>query len=270
MKKRGIKSFVILMLLICTFIMQTMVVSASEVKATSTLTISCNTNDASAIEEYVRDINLVSQHLSGTGFDLMTYESHTDVINITFNWSEYRKLDQKDKMALMKTALISVDEYTMSEMSKNKIYNFICKHDESTASMVRQLSNDVNADFARAYSLFKPFSGTVGIILGLFSIIIFVCLTFMVLIDISYIVLPVVRNALTQTEGKPKFVSMEAWYAVKETDASVNEYKSTINIYFKHKISQFVIIGICLLYLLSGKIYLLIGNFMDMLRGFIN
>ena len=45
--------------------------------------------------------------------------------------------------------------------------------DKSTSNLVRQLSNDVDADFAGAYMTFKPFTGVVGWILGLICLSIF-------------------------------------------------------------------------------------------------
>ena len=169
----------------------------------------------------------------------------------------------------MESALTTISNSSMSTMSRNKLYNFIESQDESTASLVRQLSNDVNADFAEAYMMFKPFSGVLGVVLGVFAIVIFVTLTMMILVDLSYIVIPMIRDFLTPSSAnaKPKFVSNEAWYAVKEVDGANDTQKNVLLIYLKKKTMQFVALSICILYLLSGEIYILIGNLMDMFRG---
>lgn len=240
----------------------------ADVNAKPTLAISCNSADYNLILTSASDIN------TSAGFNFITVSASTQVgntssCNVSLDMTTYKNYEQSVKTSIMESALTTISNSSMSTMSRNKLYNFIESQDESTASLVRQLSNDVNADFAEAYMMFKPFSGVVGIILGVFAIAIFVTLTMMVLVDLSYIVIPMIRDFLTPSSAnaKPKFVSNEAWYAVKEVDGANDTQKNVLLIYLKKKTMQFVALSICILYLLSGEIYILIGNLMDMFRG---
>ena len=246
--------------------------TGSDVEANPTLTLSYSSGEDTAIRGYVSKVN--NYTVNTTGVSLLTFTNKgstaSDSTNagvLTLDFTTYRNLSQEEKSDVMQFALENIKDSGISTMASNKIYNFIESQDESTASLVRQLSNDVNADFAEAYMMFKPFSGVLGIVLGVFAIAIFVTLTLMILVDLSYIVIPIIRDFLTQPQGKPKFVSNEAWYAVKEVDGENHSNKNVLTVYLKKKTMQFVALSICILYLLSGQIYILIGNLMDMFRG---
>lgn len=200
--------------------------------------------------------------------DFVTYSFSSNVANITINMTEYNKLGNKAKQDLMQVALDTTYNSNVSKTNRNKIYNALCKQDEPTSALVRQLSEDVNADFAGAYKYFKPFSGPLGVVLGLLTLVIFVILGLTLVIDIAFITLPFVQSLLLNTDGKAKFVSIEAVNAVKEQESkSGSEYVNPMGIYLKSKTKQYIAIFICILYLMSGKIFSLLARFMDYFSG---
>lgn len=200
--------------------------------------------------------------------DFVTYSFSSNVANITINMTEYNKLGNKAKQDLMQVALDTIYNSNVSKTNRNKIYNALCKQDEPTSALVRQLSEDVNADFAGAYKYFKPFSGPLGVVLGLLTLAIFVILGLTLVIDIAFITLPFVQSCLLNNDGKAKFVSIEAVNAVKEQESkSGSEYVNPIGIYLKSKTKQYIAIFICILYLMSGKIFSLLARFMDYFSG---
>lgn len=200
--------------------------------------------------------------------DFVTYSFSSNVANITINMTEYNKLGNKAKQDLMQVVLDTTYNSNVSKTNRNKIYNALCKQDEPTSALVRQLSEDVNADFAGAYKYFKPFSGPLGVVLGLLTLAIFVILGLTLVIDIAFITLPFVQSLLLNTDGKAKFVSIEAVNAVKEQESkSGSEYVNPMGIYLKSKTKQYIAIFICILYLMSGKIFSLLARFMDYFSG---
>ena len=200
--------------------------------------------------------------------DFVTYSFSSNVANITINMTEYNKLGNKAKQDLMQVALDTTYNSNVSKTNRNKIYNALCKQDEPTSALVRQLSEDVNADFAGAYKYFKPFSGPLGVVLGFLTLAIFVILGLTLVIDIAFITLPFVQSLLLNTDGKAKFVSIEAVNAVKEQESkSGSEYVNPMGIYLKSKTKQYIAIFICILYLMSGKIFSLLARFMDYFSG---
>lgn len=204
--------------------------------------------------------------------DFLIYDSSStsDIVNIKINMPSYKKLKQKEKQDVMQLALDGIYNSRISRTNKNKIYNELCALDTSTSSLVRQLSDDVNADFNGAYKYFKPFSGPLGIVLGLFSLILFALLAMTIVVDIAFMTIPFIQTWLMGDSGdKAKFVSLEAVSAVKESASKIgtSEYKSPINYYMKTKTKQLVAISICLLYLVSGQIYSVLAQIIDYFSG---
>lgn len=190
-----------------------------------------------------------------------------DGTSIYINKQGYNKLSADEKQEVMAAALSCARNITTTQL-RLKVYNFIADQDTSTSSLVRQLSNDVDADFATAYSWFKPFSGGVSTFLGLMTLGIFITLTCMITVDLAYLVIPPFRQVLDKDgKEKPNFISNEAFKATLEAEKDNLSYKSSMALYFKHKTVQLIVIAICLLYLVSGKIYSLVAWFIDAFSG---
>lgn len=248
----------------------------ADVTTDPTLSLSYASGEGVKIQLYVDSVDSYTQELAE--YDLLEFELGTgsdkgkvDTGTLTMKMSLYKGSTQALKSKMMEYALNSIESSSMSTITKNKVYNFISSQDESTSSLVRQLSTDVNADFADAYLIFKPFSGVIGTILGVFVIAIFLTITFMVLVDISYISIPIVKDFLTpdNANARPKFVSNEAWYAIKEVETANSKKKEVLFVYLKSKSIQFFALSICILYLVSGEIYNLIGSMMDAFSGIV-
>jgi hypothetical protein len=173
----------------------------------------------------------------------------------------------------MTIALDTINNSQISKMNKTKLYNKVAELDESVSSLVRQLSDDVKADFASGYNMFKPFSGVLGTILGVLCLAIFIMLGLTIIIDIAFITLPFLQIALTDRIEQKKKVSIVSNEAVKAVEAAHNssgtEYINPMGYYLKHKVKQLIALGICLLYLVSGKIYYLMAQIIDLFQGWL-
>lgn len=200
-----------------------------------------------------------------------TYKENSGVRNVTLtiNMRQYKKLNNQLQQDTMQVTLDGIYNSDISRTLKNKIYNEISALDATTAALVRQLSNDVTADFAGAYSWFKPFSGVIGWFLGVAALAMFAVLGVTMVIDIAFITLPIVQLALTkEKENKATFVSHEAFHAVKEQQSKAGtEYVSPMAVYLRSKTGQFIALFICLLYLVSGELYGLLASLIDYFRG---
>lgn len=238
------------------------------------LTISnVEAKERTELEKACNEINTEVQDWMGISdlqfmkFDTVNGEK---TYNIEINMSSYSNWGQEDKQKVMSICLNTIDKSGCSRIIRSKVYNFIANNDKSTSSLVRQLSDDVTSDFAGAYSYFKPWAGWLGILLGCITLLIFLTLTLGILFDISYIVIPMWQNFLSadKADQKPKFISLEAWNAVKKAEESTTSgFREPLGIYLGSKTRQFLAIGICILYLVSGKIYSLIAWLMDSFSG---
>lgn len=236
----------------------------------------CSSTEVSNIKKAVSDANSAITSNSGKtgiakGVKFLKFEkaegSKTDY-DLEVNMTIYDRLEQLEKQSVIGYTLSAIQNSNISKINRTKLYNFICNNDRSTSNLVRQLSDDVTADFASAYTTFKPFSGTLGWILGILSLAIFALLGITIVVDIGYIVIPIFQNFLDSGDAntKPKYVSLEAWNSVKEAEKG-ETFKEPLGIYFKLKTKQFLALGICLLYLVSGQIYALIADAMDVFSG---
>lgn len=159
---------------------------------------------------------------------------------------------------------------------------------QSTAGVGSQLMTTLMAqtkpDYITANRLYAPFSGTVGTILGIVAILIMAFLAITMVLDLAYIAIPAFQLFIEgdgqgggQGGGKKKsFISHEAMEAVQMAEGgqggggqSGSSNKLAVSIYFKKRVLMLVVLGICLLYLVSGNIFSLVGWFIDLLSGFL-
>lgn len=241
-------------------------VTNKEVSALQTL---CDKTNRDVLEDKdtgVVDANMLQCKSNGNS----EINTNNQIYDVCFNAVYYNKLEQLEKQETMSIILSNIDNSSLSQMGKTKVYNFISNSDKTTSNLVRQLSDDVKADYASAYASFKPFTGVIGWILGCLVLLIFVILGITITVDIAYIVIPIFQNFVSsQNEGqKPKYVSAEAWNAVKTAEQSIgNNYKEPLSTYLGTKTKQFLAIGLCLLYLVSGQIYNVIATIIDSFQG---
>lgn len=137
-------------------------------------------------------------------------------------------------------------------------------------------------DFVTANEIYKPFSGIVSTILGLIAVIGMALLGVIIVADIFYIVIPPVRMLVADDVSSgvqggggrksSKLFSDDAMYAVKvaeESDDAGGSKKQALGIYLKRRIPMLILLGICLLYLVSGQIYVFVGWILDLVSGFL-
>lgn len=239
------------------------------VQATSVLMPSVKLSSASGCAELTNVVNLYSQDMQ-TGFDYLTL-SYTGLgsVIIEVDTYTYKELTEQQKQDLMTFTLSSIQDSSIISMDKTRLYNYVCQTDTSVSMLVRQLSADSRGDFYTAYSYIKPFSGKLGTVLALLAICLFLGLIFSVLIDIFYISVPTISMVLNSgdTNKKPKIVSKEAFKSYLDSCDASNK-KDVVLMYIKKKWLQLFIVVLCILYLVSGEIWNLAGDILDLFRGF--
>ena len=140
--------------------------------------------------------------------------------------------------------------------------------------MLNMILKNTNPDFVTANKIYQPFSGLVGTLLGLGAVLIMAFLALVMICDIAYISLPPVRLfAGDEQNGKvsSKLFSHDAIYAVQcaeNDDKGDGSPKQALGIYFKRRVFMLILLGICLLYLIQGQIFSLVGMVLDLVSGF--
>ena len=139
-------------------------------------------------------------------------------------------------------------------------------------------------DFVTANKLYQPFSGILGTIMGIIAVIGMAMLGVVLVSDIFYIVIPPVRMLVADEgggsggegrgsrKGASKVFSDDALYAVRVAEDSNDtggSKKQALGVYLKRRVPMLILLGICLLYLVSGQIYTLVGWVLDLVSGFL-
>ena len=139
------------------------------------------------------------------------------------------------------------------------------------AELLTLMFSNTKADLSTAMQWFAPFQGTLGVILGIACIIIIALLLISTGFDLVYIGLPMARVAMDgkASEGdkeRPFGVSYDAVKVVRQAE----EDKGGGNVYFayfKRRILTYIILAVCILFLISGQIASVIGWLLDLVSG---
>ena len=152
------------------------------------------------------------------------------------------------------------------------------------SQLMTTLLQHTKPDFVSANRILAPFSGPFGIFLGVTAVLMMMAIVATMLLDLMYIGVPVFRmfcdgdgdGGGNGQGAKPKFISYEAVSAVRmaENDGGGNGQggstgKAALGIYLKKRVIMLCILGICLLYLVQGQIFTLVGWLLDLMSGFL-
>lgn len=176
---------------------------------------------------------------------------------LSFSSSIYRALEKDDQRKLMRFTLKTVKESQLPSKVKTKVTTFISDQDRLVADSIQALNSDTSSELSAGYVWFLPFASPASTVLGFLAIVIFVFLTVSIVIDTAYLTVGIFRQFLESGEGKPKFVSGEAWETAKEVNNSLQlgTYKDYLVVYFRKRIGIFILTSFVLAYLISGQIY---------------
>lgn len=257
LRVNGSQSLLRIMMLLLVMMMPFMVVTSAHAEGdhdvNATLNVGKDQGGIGGVADAIND---------GTDTTILDYDSAEGVL--TFNNKEYSKMDNGERRDYMKAALGAIRKSELSTMAKNRMYNFVADQDKTTTAALRNLQTDSQADVASATTWFRPFSGIVSTILGLLTLVVFIFLAVSTVFDTAYITIPVFRMFTMKDNGKPFFITTEAYSAINDTEGSNDgKYRTPLGLYFRRRAWIMVLIGVCLLYLISGQIFDLIIFLID-------
>lgn len=271
---KHLKHFFAICFLFCLMVSNTIIVSADATNPVIYV-VSPPQEDASvgggAIFDACNSINetlITKRHLK-VNFLEPVYDGNT--CDITVDINSYNKLANSEQQKIMQIALDGIANSNISRVTKIKIYNNLCEVDVTTASLVRQLGNDISVNIVGAHKYYLRIEWLVKFILTIAVVVIPLGLSFTLVIDISYITVPFIQNWLDRRKiWGHDIASLEAVSAVKESmSKSGQEYVSPVGIYFKSKRKQFIVLALCLLYIINGEVFSVIAQWVGYFRGFL-
>lgn len=164
---------------------------------------------------------------------------------------------------------------SVSSDTKNDWLTELQQCDGIGSQLMTTLLSDTKPDYVTAHRIYEPFSGGVGTLMGLGAILIMAGLGLSIVVDLAWINVPFFRVMMNGDGNRPsKVISHEAQSAVRIAEGEGSGSgkgigKSASFEYLKKKILNLIVLGICLLYLVQGQIFTLVGMILDLTSGFL-
>lgn len=282
MKKRTFKSvFIMLLTLVCMFVMPVMSASAAA---------DAKSDPTGYMEEYISNgggtttqKDAMEKTYPKEGGGSYKYSELVDDGYVNGNFTELTSKGKESLLTDMNTYAESAvkENSNITNQTKTTWLTNLQQCNGVGTQLMNTILQNTKPDYATANRIYEPFSGIVGTCLALGAILIMAFLGITMVLDLSYIGIPAFRMMVGGDDkggkdGKPKFISWEAVSAVTQAeggnggsgqDGSGN--KVAVGIYFKKRVIMLIVLGVCLLYLISGQIYTLVSWILDLVSGFL-
>jgi hypothetical protein len=232
---------------------------------------------AAAYKLMVATAHYVSSDVSNSyhvveGMAAMLLIATSDDGVLSFNMDSYNKLDYNQKKKAVEFMLSYVadsNQITFEDPAdRNRVYNFIRDQGSSVVDALQFLGDDTRADFVTAKDILeeeyidneyvKSPAVIIATVLGIISLIVFIGLSISMVMDISYMAIPVWRGWLDARKSKhkgytrPLFVSYEAYKTMQDVDAGKYADSSYLLAYFRARAIIMVLIALCLTSMMTG------------------
>lgn len=197
---------------------------------------------------------------------------------IKFDEDKFNDLSENEQSKATSEMLQTVSAWQLDSKSVTSLAEKL----ENSASIVFSKADAVailfnnGADIMSALTWFMPFQGGFSTVLGVGVIIVICLLLLSTVLDLVYIGLPTARmamNANVESKDKeiPFGISTDALRIVQQqTQTGGDGGKSQGNPYlqyFKKRFLTYIILAVCILYLLSGQIGGLISGLLNLASG---
>lgn len=193
---------------------------------------------------------------------------------IYVNTSAFKNAKQSDVSLAMEKFTEGISDCGGNPDTVQQIMKDIQDTDSSVSSiMLPLIFNSTKGDMYAAYKIANPFLEVLSVVLGVGAVALILFLLFSTVMDLAYIGLPVWREAQANKEGgggkNPFGVSYEAMTTVKEVEKGLGDggYKNAYLLYFKRRALTYIILAICIMYLICGGLSGIIGFILSLVGG---
>ncbi len=169
-----------------------------------------------------------------------------------------------------------VDELSDIDFNSDAVTEFMNNFQETDATvasvMLPMIFASTKGNLYEAYVIMGPALDMLSIVLGVGAVILIILTVGSSVIDMAYIGLPMWREA-QQGEGKDKKafgVSYEAETTVKEIEKGIGgdgQYRNAYVLYFKRRALTYIVLSICILYLITGGLSGIIAFILNVVSG---
>lgn len=196
---------------------------------------------------------------------------------LKFNKEAFDNGTEKSRKKVMQNLVIALRESPIEDQEQQNIVDQLSAKDSDVSRiMIPIMMDSTSADLYTALKWVSPLLPIVRVIFGIGAIAISLFLIGSTIVDLCFIGLPVMRESMTSNAegkgGKIPFVSSDAVSVIKETESSADSsggYKNAYLVYFKRRVVTYIILSICLLYLVLGELSGLISWLLSLGDGIV-
>lgn len=210
---------------------------------------------------------ILTVNTAGVDYDLLRIKDNV----IDINPVSFRSAKNSDVNKAMRKFTDAMASLSDSSDAVQQIMADIQDTDPSVSSiMLPLIFESTRGDMFAAYKIMNPFLEVLSIALGVGAVLLILLVLFSTVMDLAYIGLPVWREAQAGKDGKkqPFGVSYEALTTVNEIEKGMGEqYRNAYLLYFRRRALTYIILSICIVYLICGGLSGIIGFVLSLVGG---
>lgn len=240
-----------------------------------TSTISLPAGDIKAVGKVIQDLEKDKKleiELKPNSATTTTKIITADAKGLKFNNTAFESGTEKSRKAALKAFVTGIQDSPIQQQSQQQIMDDLALvNSDVSRLLIPMVMDSTSADLFTAMKWLAPILPIIRVIFGVGAILITIFLIGSTIVDLCFIGLPIAREGLQSRgdangngggSGKVPFVSADAVSVIKETESALDSsggYKNAYVMYFKRRVLTYIIISICLLYLVLGELGGLIG-----------
>lgn len=220
-------------------------------------------------------IKVSNTEKSGAGvpekLNLFTWDSTTS--SLYFSVDAFKSGNEKEVKKAMTSFIDELKNSNVPDSTQQSIMTEIQATDtEVSAFMIPLIFDNSKADLFTAYKWISPLLGALRTLFGVGAFVIILILVGSTILDLVYMGIPLWREAKAEKSGsnsRPWGISYEAYSVIKETESTntSGEYRNVYLVYFRRRVLTYVLLSICIMYLIAGEIGSLVGWLLNLTSG---
>lgn len=224
-----------------------------------------------------------NENLSAAASELGLQINGTEV---TVSDKKLAELTGKEQQEKMDNFIAELTNANISQESTTQISEALTEGYENTANVnvdimqVSYIFNRTKGDLLGAMGIISPFLPIINLIIGVVAIMVAAVLVLSTVIDLAFIGLPMVRESMMagddkqgSNDKKPKALTYACWATINDVEGALGggggagsggkSYKNAYGLYFKRRAWDYILLGVCLSFLIFGGF----GRLMNTLLG---
>lgn len=197
---------------------------------------------------------------------------------LEFNVTAWQDATSQSQTAALTDFIKAMQQSSVSQQGQQDVINQMEAQDNSIQQMlIPIIMQGTSANLYTAMRVVAPFLPAVNLILGIGAFAIMLFLMLSTVVDLSFIGLPIFRESINRRSDdrngggtRIPFVSHDAVSVVNETELDVGSaggYKNVYLLYFKRRVITYIILSICILYLVVGELGGVVAWLLHMVNG---